>query len=110
MPEAPITEHDPGAFSDAEIEAAHRLADLLYREVFPHDPPSSVDQAIAVHRSSPPWVTRRSWHAWSAEGALIGVASTQIDHDHDDNPDVLSVHLGVHPDHRRRGIGTRLLR
>jgi GNAT superfamily N-acetyltransferase len=104
-----ITRHDPAGFSDDEIRRGNAFANAIRREVRPDDPPTPDDEAIAANRSAPAWFDRVAFRAWSPDGELVGTAGTGIDRRHDDNPDLLGCGLHVHPDHRRRGLGTRLL-
>ena len=104
-----ITVHDPKNDTDDEIAERVAFHNLLQEEVLPGEPPTPVDQAIASLRAIPERMRMWSFRARDEEGRLVGGASTSFDPDHDDNPDVFWVGLNVHPAHRRRGLGSRLL-
>jgi GNAT superfamily N-acetyltransferase len=103
-----ITRHDPLQDTDDEIAERVAFSNLMTQEVLPDDPPATVEQAIAAIRSSPERIRRISFRARDAGGVLVGAAGTNIDPE-DDNPDVLFAGLNLLPDHRRQGLGTRLL-
>ncbi len=104
-----VTVRDVRHDTEEQIEARARLSDLLTAEVVPDAPPTDLAQAVAAHRARPDHVRRIAVEAHDPDGTLVGVASTAIDDRHDDNPDTLEAGVAVHPDHRRRGIGTTLL-
>jgi len=104
-----LTQHDPRAFTDEEIADAVALRHVLDAEVTPDDPPLPLERALAAHRSVPERMRRWAFRVRDGGGTLVASAGTSIDPEHDDDPDVLWVAISVHPDHRRRGIGTRLL-
>jgi GNAT superfamily N-acetyltransferase len=104
-----ITRHDPKQDTDEEVAERVAFSNVQRKEVLPDDPESSVEQAIAALRSSPERYRRFSFRARDENGELVAIGSTNIDPDNDDNPDVLFLGLNVHADHRRRGLGTRLL-
>lgn len=104
-----ITLHNPSDDSDAEIAEWTEFSNAIQAEAMPDDPPSSVEQNIAVTRSFPPRYRRWSFRARDAQGRLAGVGGTNIDPDHDDNPDLLFVNVSIAADHRRNGLGGQLL-
>jgi len=104
-----ITAHDPRLDTDDEIAERVEFQNILQRAVRPDDPPMPVDEAIAAERSIPERVRWWSFRARDAAGTLVGETSTAIDPEHNENPDIIEVRLSVLPDHRGRGLGTRLL-
>ena len=104
-----ITLHDPKLDTDEEIAERVRLCNLLAREVLPDDPPSSVEQAIAANRALPERHRRYHFKARDAGGELVGMASTSVDPEDTDNPDILWMGIILRPDIRRQGLGSRLL-
>jgi GNAT superfamily N-acetyltransferase len=104
-----ITAHDPAEATDGEIAEGCAFANILQAEVVPGDPPTPVEEAIAASRAVPDRVRRFEFHARDDEGGLVGRATTMIDPDHDDNPDLIQVEIDVLPEHRRRGLAGRLL-
>lgn len=104
-----ITLHNPKQDTDEEVAERVAFSNEVTAEILPDETPTPVEQALASLRNSPERYRRWSFRARDAEGRLAGIASTSIDPDHDDNPDILWVGLTVHADHRRHGLGTRLL-
>jgi mycothiol synthase len=104
-----ITAHDPWDDSDDDIAERVAFANILEREGYPEDPVTTVEDAIKFERSLPRRVRWWSFRARDSDGTLVGGASFRLDPDHDENPDVLSGQVYVHPDHRRRGLGCLLL-
>ncbi len=103
-----ITRHDPLADTDDEIAERVAFGNVMTAEVLPDDPPATVEQAIAATRSAPARIRRISFRVRDADGTLVGSAGTNIDPE-DDNPDVLFTGVNLLPEHRRQGLGSRLL-
>lgn len=104
-----ITVRDPALDSDEQIATRVAFGNEISAEIFPHDPPTLVETAIAAERARPARLRRWSFQAHDDAGRLIGGAGTSIDPEHDDNPDMLQVNVHVAADCRRQGIGTALL-
>lgn len=104
-----ITRHNPLEDTDEEIAERVGLSNLLRAEILPEDPPHPVEAAIASTRAAPERHRRYSFRVRDEAGRLVGGASTTIDPDHDDNPDVLWASIHLLSDYRRRGLGARLL-
>ena len=104
-----ITLHDPRE-DDAEA-LAERVAytNLLRQELLRDDPPVSVEQVAAALAAQPARLRTYAFRARDAGGELVGNATTTVDADERDNPDVLAAGINVLPAHRRNGLGTRLL-
>ena len=95
-----------------EAEFRERLAfnKVLREEVLPDDPDETLEQAMAMAAATPARVRVSLFHAYDEEGRLVGSARTSVDPDVTDNLDLLFSTLAVRPEHRRRGLGLRLLR
>jgi GNAT superfamily N-acetyltransferase len=104
-----ITLHDPVNDTDDEVAERNEFNNALTAEVLPDEPPTPLDQAIAMTRAMPERHQRWSFRARDAQGNLVGSASTRIDPDHDDNPEVLFAGVNVVAEHRRNGLGSQLL-
>jgi GNAT superfamily N-acetyltransferase len=93
-----IVEIDARVGSDAVLARFHELELLCHRELGTGEPWRTRDEAIAFHRHQPE--THRTCH-WMTDG---GVAVVWVH-----GPTATFAEVLVHPDRRRRGIGTALL-
>jgi mycothiol synthase len=102
-----ITAIDPKLASDADFERLTVLRNRLLAESRPDDPPSSVEDVKLRLQNIPPVF---EFHGWVArEGSdLIGDASVVIPH-METNQHIVQFDVSVHPDYRRRAIGTAFL-
>lgn len=100
---------DPREHTRDWVEHATELANLLQSEETPEEPPYDVEVNLGRIRGLP--ASRASWavHARSPEGSLVATSSISKQWLDDDNPDVGSLQISVHPDHRRAGLATQLL-
>jgi GNAT superfamily N-acetyltransferase len=75
----------------------------------PEDPPRPAQEHVALaHQLLTPGGSRAGTHrAAMVDGAVVGALRVIVPLK--DNPTVAILDVGVHPDHRRRGIGTTLL-
>jgi mycothiol synthase len=103
------TIHDPADYTDEEVAEGTEFGNTIGLEVLPDDPPTPVDQALALHHSTPPRIRRWSVRARDESGKLIGAVGFRVDPEHDDNPDMMWGGPNVLADHRRNGVGTQLL-
>lgn len=104
-----ITTDDPATFSDADVLLGAHLYNLFEEEVWPEDPTTPEADALAEHKAVPGRMRRTTVRAWDDAGVLAASADVSVDPENHDNPDVLGCWIYVHPDHRRRGLGTELL-
>lgn len=100
---------DPRNDSDDVIAQRCDFSHVLAREVIPDEPPTPVEQAIASIRAYPDRMRIWSFRARDAEGNLVASGGTSTDPENDTNPDVFWVSVNVLPDHRRNGLGSRIL-
>ena len=103
-----ITVDDAAQFTDDEIAAVNELFNGIEAVVWPDDPVTPFPKAVVAHRAVPDRVRRTSVRAW-ADGALAGYVNLQVDPGHDDDPEVLKCMVLVRAEHRRSGVGSRLL-
>jgi GNAT superfamily N-acetyltransferase len=104
-----ITLHDPR--DDAGDELVERVAYTnLLRSELPHDLPTiTVADAQLASDLQPARQRTYAFRLWDVDGDLVGNATTTVDAEQDDDPDVLVAGINVLPAHRRQGLGTRLL-
>jgi GNAT superfamily N-acetyltransferase len=93
-----VRELDARIAPEADLLAIHAIEQACLPELLPGDPGRSADEAIAFMRFQPK--THESYH-WLADG---GFASLYIH-----GPKATFLHLLVHPERRRAGLGARLL-
>lgn len=105
-----ITTFDPFNATDAEWTGLNELKNIIEAEHMPGDPPESVEDHVRRVRAVPPSMDSRLWIAWDEPGdRVLGQGSTSVMAG-EANRHILWLSIRVHPDARRRGIGTRLLR
>jgi GNAT superfamily N-acetyltransferase len=93
-----VEEIDARSASDEALVAFHELERACHDELRPGQPVRSPAEVIAFHRHQPP--THRTC-TWLADG---GMAALYVH-----GPTAAFLDLLVHPQHRRRGVGTALL-
>ncbi|WP_246560550.1 GNAT family N-acetyltransferase [Kitasatospora kifunensis] len=78
------------------------------RRDFPEDPPVTYEAAIGRLRT--PWPSDGECRYWAAyvDGVLVGLGKLSLEGD--ENSGIAQAEVTVHPDVRRQGIGTALLR
>jgi ribosomal protein S18 acetylase RimI-like enzyme len=102
-----IVRLDPAEVTDADVAAVHAVRAAATATDAPQDPPRPLEEVALRLRNSRP--DRRRLHVLARHGGtLAGYASITL-------PELDNTHLGqvevaVHPDSRRRGAGTALLR
>lgn len=93
-----VRELDARTAADELLLRFHELELACHAELQPGEPPRSADETVAFHRHQP--TTHTSCH-WLADG---GMAALYVH-----GPAAAFLHLLVHPDRRRRGVGAALL-
>lgn len=93
--------------SDDELRPFVDFAWLRSREEIPEDPVPPFEALTARFRMTSPMFVRQRWAAWAEPGRLA--ASLVINRSTQDNLNIREVAIEVHPDHRRRGLGKKLL-
>ena len=104
-----FTVHNPAEFTDDEIAEGVAYGNLFQLEVLPDDPPTTLEDALAAHKTTPERLRRTSVRVRDADGKLVASTGIRIDPEHDDNPDMLWGSVNVLADHRGNGVGTKLL-
>jgi len=93
-----VEEVDARTASDETLTQLAEIAHACWPEEHPGEPLPALDETIAFHRHQP--ATHTTCH-WLADG---GFAALFVH-----GPRAAFLHLRVHPDRRRRGVGSALL-
>jgi mycothiol synthase len=93
--------------SDDELRPFVDFNWLRSREEIPEDPLPPYEALAARFRMTSPMFVRHRWAAWTEPGRLA--ASLVVNRSTQDNLNIREVAIEVHPDHRRRGLGKKLL-
>lgn len=103
-----ILPFNPQTASDTDWQFISSLTNLRSSIVLPEDPPQTIEYIKQNWLSTPPVITEYHWLAWSTGGALIGRGEVDF-FNMEENQHIGQVFIFVHPDWRRRGIGSQLL-
>lgn len=101
----PIDYHNA---SEDDYRALYHLAVAMRKERHPNDPPLGEAEYVGRLKSIPAVVDMRGIVAKMEDGAIVGEANAFV-MPGADNPHLLQASIEVHPAHRRRGVGRRLL-
>ncbi|MFO8034717.1 MAG: GNAT family N-acetyltransferase [Candidatus Bipolaricaulota bacterium] len=89
------------------LSQVHVLLARRHAEAWPEDPPRSYGEVVRDLRSVPAFVGARRWVAWRG-GRAVGWASVAL-RETKDNRHLADCGLYVHPEERRKRVGSRLL-
>src|SRR2546430_2748961 len=101
---------DPTALPEAEQEAIARLWQVMGKELLPEEPVRPMPAILARLRSKPANQWSASFRARDAKGNVVGFCGGGKSLNEPENAHLIWSELQVHPDHRRKGLGTALLR
>lgn len=104
-----IEEVDIRALSDDVIAELNAFGNILRAEDRPDDPPRPLELAIANVRNLPDRYAVPLWFV-RENGELIAQGQCDWDTQAEDNKHLLGCEIYVLPQHRRRGLGTELLK
>ncbi|HEY8656250.1 MAG TPA: GNAT family N-acetyltransferase [Candidatus Limnocylindria bacterium] len=99
---------DTATASAHELEESGRFQQILAVERVPDDPPMAVEALISRMVTTTPSDWRAMRSARDAAGALVGQGFVGHNRNEPENAHVRWCEIGVHPEHRRRGIGRAL--
>lgn len=102
-----IEQVDLAQASDDELRPFIDFAWRRSQEEVPEDPVQPFDALAARMRMTSPMFVRQRWAVWAAPGKLAG--SLVVSRSTQDNLNIREVAIEVDPEHRRRGLGKKLL-
>jgi len=111
MPASPaytLLPFDPASASEHELEESGRLQQVLAAERVPDDPPMSIEALINRMSATTASEWRAMFAARDTAGALVGMGFVGRHLNEPENAHIRWCEIGVHPEHRRRGIGQAL--
>ena len=94
--------------SPRELEESGRFQQLLAVERVPEDPPMAVEALVSRMVTTTPSDWRAMFSARDAAGTLVGQGFVGHNRNEPENAHVRWCEVGVHPEHRRRGVGRAL--
>lgn len=100
---------DTATASAAELDESGRLQQLLAAERVPNDPPMAIEAVISRMVTTTPSDWRAIVSARDGAGALVGQGYVGHNRNEPENAHLRWCEIGVHPEHRRRGVGRALL-
>lgn len=99
---------DPALADVRDLRGCHEVFTASEAIDAPNEPPMSFDHFVGRFRNPSPEIGPTDWWIAYHEGTVTGLAI--ISYPAAENDHVAMVNVYVHPDHRRRGMGTALLR
>ena len=101
---------DLATVGERELEESGRFQQILAAERVPEDPPMAIDALISRMATTTASEWRAMFAARDKAGALIGMGFVGWHLNEPENAHIRWCEIGVHPDHRRQGIGRALFR
>jgi GNAT superfamily N-acetyltransferase len=93
----------------AEYVALNQHSNLMRRERLPDDPPIPLEESIQGLRNIPPFVELKMWCAWNARQTEIVAQCNVVLFRMEENQHLAQLDITVQQEHRRQGLGRRLL-
>jgi mycothiol synthase len=104
-----ITPFDVDHASQQQWEAFAELRNTRLAEIYPDDPPTSVDYVMRTWSTTPSIVRQFVWIVWTSSAKIAGMGDMNL-LDLPENKHLAQGGIYVHPGHRRQGIGKQLLK
>ena len=101
---------EPAELPEAEQEAIARLFQAMSTEIVPEEPLRPLPAILARLRSKPQNQWSARVRARDASGNVVGFVGGGRSLNEPDNAHIMWSEIQVHPQHRRRGLGTALFR
>src|SRR5712692_1549076 len=101
---------DPTELPEAEQEAIARLWQAMSKETVPEEPERPLPAILARLRSKPANQWSARVRARDARGNVVGFVGGGQSLNDPENAHIMWCELQVHPEHRRKGLGTALFR
>ena len=108
-PNIQIRPFDGKAASPAEYAALNRHTNRIRLERLPDDPPIPLEETIQNLQSIPPFADFRLWAAWDPGQTEILAFGNVVFLRMEDNQHLAQFDITVLPEHRRQGLGRRML-
>jgi len=105
-----IDKVEPTELPEAEQEAIARLWQVMGKELLPEEPERPLPAILARLRAKPANQWNARFRARDAKGNVVGFIGGGKSLNEPENAHLIWAELQVHPDHRRKGLGTALLR
>jgi mycothiol synthase len=102
-----VEELEVRSLTDAQIDEINAFRNVLWAETFPENSLTSNEHARAGYRNVPPFIIPRECVVRDAQGSIVAwsIVSWELA---ETNQHLVNAQIEVHPDHRRRGIGSVL--
>ncbi len=104
-----ITEVDLQNLSEEQFVQMHEHASAMRSEVLPDDPPVTLNELVQNFKNIPPFVRLRRWHVCPTGSDQIIATADLVWLLTEENQHLAQIDIEVLPDHRRQGLGKRLL-
>ncbi|MEA2661977.1 MAG: hypothetical protein QOH08_1549 [Chloroflexota bacterium] len=101
---------DPAELPEAEQEAIARLLQVMSQEMVPEEPARPLPAILARLRSKPANQWSARIRARDAAGTVVGWIGGGQSTNEPENAHLIWCEMQVHPEHRRKGIGTAMFR
>src|SRR5437762_3471137 len=101
---------DPPELPEPEQLAIAHLMQVMSKEMVPEEPERPLDAILARLRSKPANQWSARVRARDQKGDVLGFIGGGRSLNEPENAHIMWCELQVHPEHRRKGIGTALLR
>ncbi|MGI4791135.1 MAG: GNAT family N-acetyltransferase [Janthinobacterium lividum] len=104
-----IEPFDLAGAPEGDYRALNHFSNLIQSETLPEDPPTPLSETIAAMQNIPSFISVFAWAAWNQNRSeVVGAGYVSILNT-EENKHLVWFDVNVLPEHRRQGIGHRLL-